>query len=187
MNGPRNWKTLERHPLSADYVNIDGPAWDAFVGSLRVNGILNDRRITLYEGKVLDGWQLLRGCIEADITPKFQQLPEGVDPETFVEVMNDRRRHEDAETLRRRAQARRERVAAARAEGMSQRAIAEQEGVSQTQVQRDLGAVTDTGVSVDPPGGTITGIDGKKRKASKKKKAPATTATPVILRPLRTL
>jgi hypothetical protein len=158
--------------LSAEYPNIGGPAWDEFVASFRLNGILNDRRVTLHEGRVLDGWQLLRGCIEADIKPKFQGLPEGVDPEVFVAVMNDRRRHEDAETMRKRAQARRERVAAARAAGQSTRAIAEQQGVSQTQVQRDLKEATEPGGSVEPPGGKITGKDGKRRKASTKKKAP---------------
>jgi hypothetical protein len=173
MKRPKNWAELERHPLSAEYVNIDGPAWEDFVGCLRVNGILNDRHITLYEGMVLDGWQLLRGCIEADVEPKFQQLREGVDPATFVEVMNDRRRHEDAETIRKRAQARRERVAQKRAEGQSTRQIAESEGVSQTQVREDIKVATEQGCSVEPPGGKITGKDCKKRKASrKKKKAP---------------
>jgi hypothetical protein len=161
-------------------MNIEGADWDQFVGSLRVNGIVGDRHITLYEGKVLDGFQLLRACIEADIKPSFQQLPDGIAPETFVEIVNDRRRHEDAETMRRRAQARRERVAAARAEGQSTRAIAEAEGVSQKTVRNDLEALTGEGTQCSteystqlaPSDGKITGKDGKKRSANRKTKKP---------------
>jgi hypothetical protein len=182
LNAPRDWKALERHPLSADYVNIDGPQWEAFVGALRLHGILNDRKITLAPDaddggklKVLDGWQLLRGCVEADIKPTFQQLPDGVAPDVFVEVMNDRRRHEDAETTRKRAEARRQRVAELRRQGQSLPVIAAQEEVSVAQVQRDLDKVGSTlpGGKVEPQNGQVTGRDGKKRTASKrKKKAP---------------
>jgi hypothetical protein len=180
MNAPKDWKSLERHPLSAEYVNIDGPEWEQFVASLRVNGIVGDRRITLYEGKVLDGFQLLRACIEADIKPNFQQLSDGIAPETFVEIMNDRRRHEDAETMRKRAHARRERVAAARSEGQSTWAIAEAEGVSQKTIRNDLEALTAEGTQCSteyptqlaPPDGQITGKDGKKRSANRKTKKP---------------
>jgi hypothetical protein len=170
---PIPWKELERHELSGEYVNIDGPAWDEFVGSLRLHGILNDRRITLYEGQVLDGWQLLRGCIEADVKPKFQELPEGITPEAFVEIVNDRRRHEDAETTRKRAQARRQRVAEARAAGKSERNIAAQENVSRAQVRADLKEIAGgQGCPPDPPDGKVTGLDHKKQAARKKKPAP---------------
>ena len=57
-----DWKSFERHPLSADYVNIDGEEWDKFVESLRLYGIVNDRRITMYEGKVLDGLNCAPGA-----------------------------------------------------------------------------------------------------------------------------
>jgi hypothetical protein len=179
LNPPRDWQTLERHPLSAEYVNIDGPQWEAFVGTLRLHGILNDRKITLAPDpddggqlKVLDGWQLLRGCVEADIKPKFQPLPDGVAPDVFVEVMNDRRRHEDAETARRRAEARRQRVAELRRQGHSLPAIAAQEDISVAQTQRDLAKVGSTlpGGKVEVQNGQVTGHDGRTRGASTKKK-----------------
>lgn len=134
FNPPRNWKALERHPLSAEYPDILGRAWEQFVANLREHGIVGDRKVTLHDGMVIDGWQLYRGCLEAGIRPEFQPIPKGIDPEAFVETINDHRRHETQEQAMRRAEERRQRVAAARASGMSQRAIAEQEGVSQSQV-----------------------------------------------------
>ena len=44
---------IERHPLGATYRTSDGEEWSGFVESVRLNGV---RPITLYEGKVLDGW-----------------------------------------------------------------------------------------------------------------------------------
>jgi hypothetical protein len=182
LNAPRDWKALERHPLSAEYVDINGPQWEAFVGALRLHGILNDRKITLAPDpddggklKVLDGWQLLRGCIDADIKPKFQPLPDGIDPEVFVEVMNDRRRHEDAETTRKRAEARRQRVDELRRQGESLPTIAAKEEISVAQVQRDLDKVGSTlpGGKVEPENGQVTGLDGRKRRSPKKKKKKA--------------
>jgi hypothetical protein len=94
-----------------------------------------------------------------------------VDPDVFVEVMNDRRRHEDAETTRKRAEARRQRVAELRRQGQSLPAIAAREDVSVAQVQRDLDKVGSTlpGGKVEPQSGQVTGRDGRKRGGSTKK------------------
>jgi transposase len=170
MKAPKDWKSLKRHPLSAEYGNIDGPEWEKFVGSIRQHGIVNDRRVTLYQGNVLDGFQLLRACVEADIEPRFQELPGDIAPETFVEIMNDRRRHEDAETVRKRAQARRERVAAARANGESTRSIAEVEGVSEKTIRNDLDALTAEGTQCESPDGKTKGKDGRKQPAARKRR-----------------
>lgn len=56
---------------------------------------------------------------------------------------------------------------ALRINGASTRAIAEEVGVSQTQVRRDLKKSTEPGEgSVEPPDGKVTGLDGKKRDAT---------------------
>jgi hypothetical protein len=95
------------------------------------------------------------------------------DPETDDEaaelcrLLNYDRGHLAAEVLAVRRQERISRVAEMRRAGMSTRAIAGQEAISQEQVRRDLKASTDTGVSVEPPDGKVTGEDGKKRDASK--------------------
>lgn len=163
----RTWKTLERHPLSAEYDDITGPSWDRFKNNYKRVGILNERKITLYEGKVLDGWQLLRCCIEFDRQPDFQTLPEHVDPKAFVETMQDHRRHETPEQVEKRVVARRGRVVDARVNGESLRTIAENEGVAVATVQRDLEASTVPGGTVTPPDGKITGQDGREQPAKK--------------------
>ena len=48
-----------------------------------------------------------------------------------------------------------------RRQGESQRTIAEKMGMSQKQVRRDLKEATESGVSVEPESGRITGKDGK--------------------------
>ena len=154
MKQPRFWKTLERHPLSCDYEDITGIAWDHFVAGLKQFGIL-DRKITLHDEKVLDGWQLLRACIECGIRPEFSGLPKGVTAEEFVRVKNDNRRHEAAVIIA----ARRERVAAARAEKKSLRTIAVEESIDQKTVRKDLEKVQNS-PGVDPPAHVVeTPID----------------------------
>jgi len=164
---PRYWKKLERHPLSAEYPDLPPAAMKRFVENLKEHGVANGRKVTLLDGKVLDGWQLYTACLEAGVKPKFQPLPKGWEPEAYVEAMNDVRRHEDADTRALRAQKRRERVAAARSEGQSLRAIAEAEGVSETQVRNDLKAATAQGCAVEPPDGKVVGKDGKARPAER--------------------
>ena len=165
MQTPRYWRKLQRHPLSADYPDITGPAREKAVANLKTHGILGKRTITLFEGKILDGWQLHTWCIEAGVKPTYQNLPKGITPEAFVETMNDHRRHETQELQEGRAARRRDRVAEARTAGFSERQIAKQEGVSQKTIHEDLKRSTDTGVSVEPPDGKITGIDGRTRTA----------------------
>jgi hypothetical protein len=154
MKQPKQWKELQRHPLSAEYDDLGGRAWDLFVANVKAHG-LSGRKITLCDGMVLDGWQLQRACVRLDVKPEYQGLPEGWTPEAFVEAANDHRRHETQEQAIRRAEERRVRVAQARAEGQSTRAIAEAEGVTQTQVMRDIKASGETGVSPETaPTGT---------------------------------
>lgn len=157
-----SWKELIRHPLSAEYEDIEGPAWDRFIRDLKQYGVMMERKVTLHEGKVLDGWQLLRGCIQLNIEPDFQTIPEHADPLAFVKVANDNRRHESAERIAKRIADRRERVGEARMNGESIRTIAEKEGVSKSTIEQDI---EKTGVTVQ--GGTVTGKDDRQQPATK--------------------
>lgn len=162
-----DWRTYERHPLSAEYTDLEGPAWERFLGGVRDRGIINGRKIILFEGKILDGWQLYRACLETDTEPEFQEKPDDIEAEEYVRTVNDDRRHETQEVAMRRASARRERVAELRKQGNSLPSIAETVGVSVGQVQRDIATVqTLSGDKVAPKGGSVTGKDGKKRKRS---------------------
>ncbi len=161
------WKHMKRHPLSAEYRDITGPAWMRFCLRMKHVGYLKDRPIYLHEDMVIDGWQRLRASIETNTEPVFAEMPKGITPEEFVETVNDERRHETAEEATERIEARRKRVAEARVEGKSTRAIAEEVGVSQPTVLNDIAVATDKGLSVEPPDGKVTGKDDKKRDAKK--------------------
>ena len=141
----RYWKQLERHPLSAEYPDIKGRAWKLYVENIKENGVINDRKIVIHEDKVIDGWQLLRACIEAEIKPEFKELrlPREMTVERWVETVNDHRRHETQEAAIARADERRERVAKAFVDGQSTREIAEDEGVSQKTVVGDIKELSD--------------------------------------------
>lgn len=164
-----NWREYERHPISARYPDIKGQAFEDFRDNMSKRKI-RGRAITLYEGKILDGWQLYRAALELDIEPRFVVLREGEDPEAYVEQANEHRRHESAEAMCARADKRRERVAAMRREGKSQRAIAEEEEISESQVRRDLEAASGApGGAPEPETGKTTGQDGKQYPPKKQK------------------
>src|SRR5436309_2749210 len=105
---PPAWKTYERHPISSKYPDLAGRAWEDSVENMREKG-QGSRKVTLYEGKVLDGWQFYRACLELDQKPKFDKY-EGTDPQGFVDTMNDLRRHEPPDMQEQRRAERRERV-----------------------------------------------------------------------------
>lgn len=189
MKTPAKWQELERHPLSAEYPDINGPAWERFVTGLQKNGILptangRPRKIMLYDGKVIDSYQLLRGCIQAEIVPEFEvlELPKGVKIEEWVEAANDNRRHESQEKIEKRADARRERVAFALRDGKSERQIADAEGVSQTTIQQDKKKLTEQGCSVEPPDNKVLSSDGRLRPAKTSTDTPVSVAKPKTLK-----
>jgi DNA-binding transcriptional regulator YhcF (GntR family) len=170
MKQPRLWKKMDRHPLSGEYPDIGGPAWQQFVADLEQYGIIGNRKVTLHEGKILDGWQMYRACVETNTKPTFQQLPKGMDPERFVQVVNDNRRHETQEVAVARAVKRRERVVEARRQGESVRTIAAQEGVSPSTVRDDLEQMERAGAVVSPDGGKVKGRDGRQQSAFREAK-----------------
>ena len=168
----RAWRKLNRHPLSKKYEDISGKAWENYVATLREFGIVDGRKIVVHEKQVIDGWQLYRACLEADVKPEFilLRLPKDMTAEQWVEVKNDLRRHETQDAATARIAERRERVAAARVNGQSLRTIAENEEVSKDTVLRDLAASTVSGETVTPESGKSTGKDGREQPATKPKK-----------------
>lgn len=160
---PMDWRELKRHPLSAEYADITGPAWYRFTLTLKKLGIVGGRKIMLYDGLVLDGWQMLRGCLEVGIEPEFQTLPEGVDPREYVEAMNDERRHESPADVEARRQESVRQAMTLRDEGLSLRAIAERCYVNESTIRRYLES------SGAPPSApeNVKGRDGKSYKAKK--------------------
>jgi hypothetical protein len=88
------------------------------------------------------------------------ELPEGWNPDEYVQAVNDARRQETPDQIADRMKERRKRIAARRAEGASTRQIAEEEEISQSTVQRDL---EEEGVTV----AEVTGTDGRRQRGKK--------------------
>lgn len=158
MSAPRNWRKCERHPLSAAYPDWTRDKHDTVVDSLKTIGNVTNRKIIMHEGLVLDGWQFLQACIEADHKPPFARLKRGADPVHFVKIVNDLRRHEDEAIIQERAE-RRLTVVKLRSEGNSLRAIAEKVEATEATVRRDLEAMEAAGVKAEPE--KIVGKDAK--------------------------
>jgi hypothetical protein len=141
-------RSFQRHPLSADYGDITGPQWERIVTDAKEHG-LRPRKVVLAldttddEYKVLDGWQYLRLAEAIGAEVEYEKLSTDKDLEAFVRIANDNRRHETMDAIMRRAATRRARVTAARQNGKSIGAIAEQEGVSKATVHNDLSRAND--------------------------------------------
>jgi len=164
-----DWRSLQRHPLSAEYADMTGPEFYGFCLDLKATGFLPDRPIVLHEGMIIDGWQRKRACMDTAIEPEFTTLAEGIDPEAYVRAVNDRRRHEskeDRQARQERVEKRRSRVAESRVEGKSIRTIAEEEKVSTNTVLKDIEKL---GVAGETPDGKVIGKDGRKQSSTKPK------------------
>lgn len=153
----KHWKELKRHPISAQYPDL--PYWQRqeMKEGLQKHGLVN-RTIILKDGMILDGWQLHSVCVELDIKPAYKELDEDWDPEEFVELQNNFRRHETEARVKERLKERRERVAQARSDGKSTREIAEEEGVDQKTVRKDIKAYQENEPSGEDPSSPEGGI-----------------------------
>jgi len=92
---------LEFHELANEYPLIDGDEFANLVEDIRKKGVIE--KITLHEGKILDGRNRYRAAREAGIELKednFWELPRSWDPEEFVSSKNDHRRNLDAKAKR---------------------------------------------------------------------------------------
>lgn len=156
---------LRFHEAALRYRLLEGPAFEELKADIQERG--QQQPIAVWRGLGLDGRNRLRACNELGVEPTVCHLPDDTDPWAFVESANYHRRHLTTEEQQRHRADRIERVATGRREGKSLRELAEEEGVSQPQILRDLKRATDTGVSVDPPSGKVVGKDGKERPATR--------------------
>jgi hypothetical protein len=138
--------------------------------SIRRNGVVTPVVVDEEDG-VIDGANRLRIAAELGLLRVPVEVRGGLTCGEKVELaysLNEDRRHMNAATLKRLREERVVRVADARREGKSLRAIAEAEGVSKTQVVEDLKAATVQGCTVQPSDGTVKGKDGKQRPATRR-------------------
>lgn len=80
------------HALAEVFPLIEGAEFDALVADIKANG-LHDA-ITLLDGLILDGRNRYRACLNAEVTPRFEEF-DGPDPVAFVVSKNVARRHLD--------------------------------------------------------------------------------------------
>lgn len=69
---------------------LEGEAYRQLCASIRAQGLKES--VKLYEGKVLDGRNRLRACLDLAVTPRFEAW-EGEDPFEHVWALNAERRH----------------------------------------------------------------------------------------------
>lgn len=159
---------MEFHPFAEDYPLMPAYELGRLEEAMRERGFDPRFPVVLYEGKVLDGRNRWICAERAGVKPKTVEF-KGTEEEArrFVITANEERRHLNPIWLKERREERIARVVDARQEGHSLRAIAEQEGVSESQVREDLKkASTAQGCAVEPEEGAVTGRDGRTRTAT---------------------
>ena len=144
----------EEHPLLKD---SDPQAWLGFKAGIKKTGGCKDDPVkyrVLDDGSMqgLDGRNRYVACKELGLKCEMKKVTVPDDEvEEYIDRKNRHRRHEPREVVENRAAERRERVAKARAEGKSIRAIAAEQGFSLTTIQRDIArtGATVSGDTVD--------------------------------------
>lgn len=166
------------HPIAEEYPLMPDHDIGRMTQDMVQRGFDPRFPIILFEGKILDGRNRSIAAKEAKVKPLYVQFT-GTEEEArwFAMRANEERRHLAQDWLQRRRKERIERVAQRRQEGASTRQIAEEEGVTHTQIQRDLKESGGTGVPTEdrddgsasgvPPGTPekVTGRDGKQYSA----------------------
>jgi ParB-like chromosome segregation protein Spo0J len=84
---------IEFHPYANIFPLMTGEPYAELVRSIRENGLRDP--IVLFEGKVIDGRNRFLAAVDAGVEPRFEDLPEGMDPLAYVIDKNLKRRHLD--------------------------------------------------------------------------------------------
>lgn len=162
--------SLAVHPAAEAYPMMEEDDLVAMTKDMKKNGYDPRYPIDLLGGEILEGRNRYKCALKANVPILVRNLPDDTDPEAYVQRANETRRHLTEDWRRKKRMERVARAAQARASGQSTRVIAEQEGVSQAQIVRDLEAArsTETGgtqCDPEPSNGKVTGKDGRQQKA----------------------
>jgi ParB-like chromosome segregation protein Spo0J len=120
------------------------------------------------EDTVIDGvhrvqWASKHGIMKVPVI--YRSFDSEDEAKAECERVNADRRHLSKEQQKKHREDRIKRVAELRAQGESERAIAEKTGTSPAQAHEDIKAAVAQGLATEPPSGKITTKDGKKRNA----------------------
>ena len=86
-------RDLEQHPLSAAFPRMNESDHAALTADILHHG--QREPITIFEGKILDGYHRYRSCLKLGEIPIFRTLDADADPVAFVMSCNLHRRHLD--------------------------------------------------------------------------------------------
>ena len=81
---------MEFHDVAALFPMMNAEEFHGLVADIKANGLRED--IWLYEGKILDGRNRYRACLEAGVAPRYRTYT-GDAPTSFVLSLNLHRRH----------------------------------------------------------------------------------------------
>ena len=144
------------HEAACNDPMLEGDEYEQFKEDIKVNG--QRVPIPVQNGFLIDGRNRQKACIELGIPAIYEEV-EG-DPYELNRSYNDHRRHLTKEQ-------RNAKIFRLRAEGKSTRQIAEEVGVSKTEVNRTINSTVPNGTVGQPT--EVIGKDGKKRKAKASK------------------
>lgn len=143
IEAPSTWKLFPRHQAGEDYADLTAPLAKRMRDGIEKYGVML-RPVVLKREQagmcVLDGWQMYQGCIAADVKPEFVELVGGIDPQEFVEIKNDVRRHETNQAKAKRLAIRKGQLKEMVANGTTVKDAAEKLGIGRTQAFVDLKA-----------------------------------------------
>ncbi len=164
------------HPLCEQYPMMPDAEFTLLVADMKANGYDQRFPIFLFDGKILDGRTKYLAAKQAKVEPVFKNLPKDTDLEAFVERANEHRRHLTPEWITAKRKERVARVVEKKIGGKSNVVIANEEGVSEGQVRRDLEShVTSSGGDeVTSATGQVVGRNGRVQTATPAKPDPLT-------------
>ena len=82
--------SMKQHALSAIFPELPADELQALAADIKANGLIHP--IKTYQGEVLDGWNRLKACEIAGVTPRFIEY-KGNNPKSVVRSSNCARRH----------------------------------------------------------------------------------------------
>lgn len=168
----RTYTVSDAHPVADEYDWLEEDEMDALAEDIKQNRQRLPIR-TLPDGRILDGRNRELACLIAGVDPEYKvaNLAE-FEVRGFVASLNDKRRHESAE-------ARRQRVAQLRSQGMSTRAIAAEMDIDPKQVRRDLNKVG----TLSPPAAGESDATAAQREEAHLEPAEVGTLSPPVPEP----
>jgi ParB-like chromosome segregation protein Spo0J len=84
---------MQFHPLADIFPLMEGKVFQELVEDVRTNGLMEP--INTFEGKIIDGRNRYRACIEAAVKPRFIEFDGSVPLINFIVSLNLHRRHLD--------------------------------------------------------------------------------------------